>query len=417
MKALKRYLNLQSKRTLKSYIGILALTMVLLLSIVAVGYGIMLDKKSDGSFKRISLGIVGDKSDKLFDMGIELIKKTDTSKLTVDFYEYTSEQDAIRDMKSGKLNAYVVVPADFAKSIIRGDNKKLNYVMAKSVANMSSSLTREVVDVVSNYIIETQAGVTAMCDYAEAKGSSNSQIKSLDIDMSMEYIGVVTGRESLAEILESGLGGTLSTVGYYVCGLTVFFIMGFGIANCILLVKNDRSLQRLLYSRGYNTPIQIIGEYLPFFVSAAVTLEIVALLIGAVLNFVDISVPEFEYFIMTDYTVMVLKLIPAILLITAMQFMLYELVTGVINSVLLQFIVAVILGYISGCFYPIYFFPDAVQKIASILPTGVAMNYFSGILTANIDPVRLIVCIVYAALFIAVAVTVRKIRVSAREGQ
>ena len=43
----------------------------------------------------------------------------------------------------------------------------------------------------------------------------------------------------------------------------------------------------------------------------------------------------------------------------------------------MQFLFAIVLGYLSGCFYPLSFFPKSVETIASILPTKVALDYLN----------------------------------------
>ena len=71
---------------------------------------------------------------------------------------------------------------------------------------------------------------------------------------------------------------------------------------------------------------------------------------------------------------------PVIVLITAMQFFLYEISSNIISGVLMQLFVAVLLGYASGFFYPIYSLPKIVQNLSEVLPTGIAFDYFSEVL-------------------------------------
>ena len=417
MKLFGRYLKLNFKRTAKAYIGIFALTLVLLTIIASIGYAFLHEKKNDESLMRMTVGIVGDKNDKTLNMGITLLKVADTSRLTIDFLNYYSEDDAVKAMKGQKIMAYIVVPQGFAESIMSGENKKLNYVMAESGAAMSSLLTRDVADVVSNYIVETQAGVTAMCDYAEAKGFENSKVKNIDIDMSLEYINLIVGRERFVSITEVGLGGRISFAGYYICGFTVFFLLCFGIACCTLRVKSSRALDRLLYSKGYGVWCQVLGEYIPYISIAVITLLIPFCIAVIVSGYINFPVPELKYWIFSDYALIPFKLLPAVFVITALQFLLYELVSGIINSVLLQFITSVVLAYISGCFYPIYFMPDFVQRLSSLLPSGVAINYFSGLLTEDLSTGALVGCVIYGFVFLILSVTARKVRISASEGQ
>jgi len=75
------------------------------------------------------------------------------------------------------------------------------------------------------------------------------------------------------------------------------------------------------------------------------------------------------------------KLIPAIFAITAMQFLFFELVDSVVSGVLLQFLGTMGLAYISGCLYPISFFPETIRAIAFATPPGLARSYFASLLS------------------------------------
>ncbi len=417
MRFFGKYLKLQFKRTARVYVIILALMLVLFTVIASVGLTMLKNSENDESRQRIKVGIVGDKDDKFLNMGITMLQTIDVSNLSVEFFSFNDENDAIKAMENQTINTYVYVPADFGKKLWRSEDVKLTYVMAKSGASVSTLLTRDILNVVSNYIVKTQKGVTAMCNYAEDNGYTYEQVDEIDVDMSIEYIDLIVKREALAEINETGLGGSLSFVGYYICGFTVFFLLCFGITCCPLKVKKNNSLDKLLYSRGCGAFSQSIAEYLPYFAISFITLFIPFAVVGFASGSMDFGVAELEYFILSDYLAMPFKLIPVILVITAFQILMYELVSGVINSVLLQFTVAIILGYISGCFYPIYFLPQVVQNVSSVLPLRVAMEYFGVVLCDNADSQKLAVCLIYAVVLFALSVIIRKIKIQKSEGQ
>ena len=416
MRRFAGYLLLQLKRTAKAYIGILALTLVLLVGIAAIG-GIMLENRSeDEAFVKLKLGIVGNQEDKMLNLWIAVIREADSSSIAVDFISCADEDSAIEQMRRREIDSYVVVPDGFVESLMYGDNIPLKYVMARSGASMSTQITKDVIDVISNYIIETQAGVTAMYEYARDLGYKSDDRTALDLDMSVRYIGTIFDRDTLVSVQEIGLGNNLSTVGYYVCGLSVFFVMILGVAFCTVRVKSDRTLDRLLYSRGFGTVTQVMGEYLPYLLAVAVTLLVPATVAGVMSELYEFGVIELEDYIFRDYILLIIRLVPAVFVITAMQFLLYEVVSGMINSVLLQFITTIVMGYIGGCFYPLYFMPESVQKVASLLPSGVAFNYLSRILTDNFSLTAFAVCMLYGAVLVALAAVSRKVRIGVSEG-
>ena len=100
----------------------------------------------------------------------------------------------------------------------------------------------------------------------------------------------------------------------------------------------------------------------------------------------------------------------------ALQFLLYELSQGVIQSVLLQFLTAMALGYVSGCLYPIRFFPEWMQQAAQWLPTGCAVTFLGAGLTRRAAPAAALGLALYTALFAAAAIWLRRRRLAQSGG-
>ena len=101
------------------------------------------------------------------------------------------------------------------------------------------------------------------------------------------------------------------------------------------------------------------------------------------------------------------KILPVLLLAAAFSFMLYALSRDLIGGVMLQFFVTVILCFVSGCLYPVYFFPVRVQQIAQWLPTGIARAQLASCITYSAPAQTLPMLLGYSAVFIAVGVWAR----------
>ena len=122
-------------------------------------------------------------------------------------------------------------------------------------------------------------------------------------------------------------------------------------------------------------------------------------------------VPEISELTYSDMAVMLLKLLPAVLAITALQFLLYELSDSVVSGVLLQFITAIGLAYVSGCLYPISFFPESIRAISAITPSGIARGYLSSLISGDGSTAQLISLVCYALILLAITVLVRRRRI------
>ena len=98
-------------------------------------------------------------------------------------------------------------------------------------------------------------------------------------------------------------------------------------------------------------------------------------------------------------------------MITAFQFLLYQLSDSLVSGVLMQFVSAVLLGYVSGCFYPISFFPRAIRTFSGLLPSGIAREYLSSLLAGKGSAAEVVPIAVCFAVFIALSVLVRGYRI------
>ena len=99
--------------------------------------------------------------------------------------------------------------------------------------------------------------------------------------------------------------------------------------------------------------------------------------------------------------------LPVLLLIAAFSFMLYSISRDLIGGVMLMFFVSVITCFISGCLYPVYFFPVQVQQLAQWLPTGIARMQLASCITGNAPVWTLPALLVYSGLFIALGAWAR----------
>ena len=154
--------------------------------------------------------------------------------------------------------------------------------------------------------------------------------------------------------------------------------------------------------------MQILCEYTVYVAVTLITLLALALVFGIVLYNVSIGITEFEAMGIFSLIGFIFKILPVILAICAMQVFMYEIVSGTVSSLILQFLCAIILGYLSGCFYPNYFFPDSLRNVVDILPTGAGFAYMRRALIYESDISNAVLLLVYAVIFIALSCVIRK---------
>ena len=108
--------------------------------------------------------------------------------------------------------------------------------------------------------------------------------------------------------------------------------------------------------------------------------------------------------------------IPVILLIASISLLIFELTDNLISGVLYHFFLTMSLCYISGCLYPIFAFPEIVQKISVFLPTGVARDVLGGALVGTQSILSLSLIPVYSLLFYFLTVLVRNRKLTKARG-
>ena len=390
------YLKVQFMRAMKYYPMILIFTVILTASIVLFIKAMFQTKDGEEDKKRFEIGLVGDLSESYLDYGIVAFKNLDSSQYYVEFTEM-EEDEAKERLLDGELYGYVIIPDGFIKSIIRGENKPLTYVASNSPATFGPILVNEIIQMVSQLVIQSQNGIYGLIDIAEQYDVSKKTYNKAIDNMNLEYISVVLNREGHYETTTVGLGNGLSYKDYYICAFLILLLLLWGIVCSALMTRHNMGLTRLLKSNGYSVGSMILGDYIPFLLLMCVNTGVLLLLGRSVF-----AVSGIEIFV---------RILPVVILLTAMQFFLYELSSNIITSVLMQLFVAVFLSYASGLFYPIYSLPLVIQECSRKLPVGLAFEYLSEILREKTGWEVLPRIWAYSFMFLGLSYLVRRYKI------
>ncbi len=404
-----KYLRAQTLRALKLYPAIIAFTLALVMGVSIILLSLFGNRSRTEENTRIKVGIVGDLDNSYLDIGIAALQSMDTSRFYIEFVEL-SENEAKRQLSNGELKGYVNIPEGFVDSVADGGDLKLKYVMGNSPAVLSSLLMQEIIDVIGSIVTESQCAVYGYMDLLDETGVSKSVRNRLAEGMTVEYVDKILTREQWYDTKTLGFGMGLSFEAYYICAFITLLLLLWGTVCVNLLLKRDLSLQRLLFSKKRRVLGQIIAEYVPYLAVFAANLLILCTL--AAVAFMGKEMPSYlpELTGAFSFIKLAFALIPAAFLISAMQFALYELTSSVVSAVLLQILVLVALSYASGLLYPLYSLPVTLQKIAAWLPTGVAFDYVSRVITADMGAAAALKSVVYGAAFLCVSAIVRHMK-------
>lgn len=406
------YLTTRLKCTLKACPAILSITAIMILLLLITASALISNAASDESKQKTHVGMVGDFSNTYLDVGMYALQNFDDSRFIVDLIQM-DEETAQKSLRNGEISCYVVIPNDFADGLMSGENVPIKYVSLNEPVGINTALMNEVVNVISGLITESQSAVYGMQKIAHTTGFEDDmweKIKDLDI----RYIKFIMSRSDILEIQQLGIADSITTGGYYVCGMITIFLLLWGIACSPLLVKRCMTLPRFMKSQGYSVISQIFSEYFAYFLFSLGTVLILVLTASIFLQNNSVGIKELVGMDVLQSIFFVIKIIPVIAMITAMQLFLYELVNGVIGSVLLQFITALGMAYISGCLYPSYFFPEGVQCIGRLLPSGEGFAYIRQSLVYMPELRELVIVLCYCLLFLILVIITRSCRMAGK---
>ncbi|MBE6574471.1 MAG: ABC transporter permease [Ruminococcaceae bacterium] len=372
-----KYLKAQTKRAAKFYPVILVFTVVLTVTLIILLGNMINDNKNDESKVRITLGVVGDLEGTNIDFGISAIQNLDASRHYVDFVSM-SKEDADNKLKKGDIFGYLEIPDAFVEALNDDEKVPLLYVSKNSPTSITPMLTKELVEIISYYLMESQNAIYGLEEIEDIYG-----IKVKMADSNLYFINRVMSREEIYESYQIGVGNGMTFSNYYVFAFIILLILIWGLSGSVFLIKSDMSLPRLLKSSGYSLAGQVFGDYLPFLFM--MLLNLVLLMLGLSFSSVSKDFTALELAMSSPMSALIysIKLIPAVACISAMQFFLYELCHNTISAVLTQLLAVLSLSYASGLLYPLNALPEILQSLASGLPTGAAFNYTAEVLNDN----------------------------------
>ena len=354
---MSKYFFTECKRLAKYLPGALLVT-VLLLGALAGVLGMTLNRQSQREENnKFPIGVVGSLDDPLLQMGVEAMRNYDSSRFAIELVP-TTEDQAKRDLARGEISAYLVVPDGFMDSAMHGTILPIRFVSTLGSAGLSSVMQREVTETVSRFLLDAQKGVYGMYETTEGAGGSHMT------DMALRYTEYILARDRLYRVENLGIGDGLDLGGYLTRGFLVLFLMLGCLPFAPAMIRKDPSLGKVLASKGRPAFLQALCSF------AAYCLAHLALVLAV--GAVSLCVPGLK-----ELGALLLGSVPAAVLAAALSYFVYTLATDLISGVLLQFFVTVSLCFVSGCLYPVYFFPTALQQAAVWLPTGAARVFLA----------------------------------------
>ncbi len=409
MKDFLIYFRLQLKRAVRMLPRMLAVTLLLaLLTALAALLLSRLQESDDESKELIHIGLVGDLSKGYIAEGLDMFRSIDSSRFSLSF-DNLSAEDADRALRRGEIDGYAVIPDGFAEALMAGEHLPITYVSVSGGADVGAQITRELVETISSLVLETENAVYGVQNYA---ADCLPQYDPYEVgDYLVWRYGLrILDRDILYEIQTVEAGQTLGMAAYYLCGVSLLFLMLWAISCTPLFAGRSRELGRILRAQGLSSAGQVLAEFLSYVLLMLFGLLCAGLLAGSLTGRFGVTIPELEAFSGGKRIGLALSALPTALMICALQFLLFELADGTIGGVLLQFLNTAVQGYLAGCFYPTSFFPESLQRVGALLPAGAAMNQLRSLLMRDASFASTAPVWGWLALFLLLSVALRRRR-------
>ena len=407
----KTYLYGQFKRIVKLFPGIFALSVVFALTIGISGYFYAKYTNYNKVFSKYNVGFISDSDSLLASIGLQIFKAIDDSSVIVNIKRYESEEEGFRDLHDNKIKVLAVVPNGFMNDIYNRNQSPHIKIYAASNRGITTVMMDKLVNLLSDDLVLGEAAVYALQNEMSTADFSEEEKTELEKGMVKEYTDTLMARGELTNLNETGLGDGLSFMGFFFCGIVLYYTAMQSFCSISFFIGGRTEFFMIAKSKGVNSASQVLCEFACFFLANMIcgifTLISVFLVFATgLIKISDFADSLFLTFLRFSFFYMIV-----LLGFTALAFLLFETIRGIINKFLMSFLILTGFSFISGFFYPRTFLPEAANIIGQILPTGVAYNVLAAGISGNPNFLNCAEIIAYTIVFIGLVIAVRKVRI------
>lgn len=402
-----KYIWLQLKRQSRALVIITSVTLLLVIGI-SVLLTVLTDRLTDPSREqKFRIAMCGDTDGEYISLGLGALETLENTDFSLEVL-VMSEEEAREQLYRGELMAYAVLPESFIENAVAGEFSTVRFVTSAGQRDIVSMFKNEVAYMITDLVVYSQKGSYGVYN-ALTDNNTPDEAGKLMNRIAIEYAELVLERSGVYSYRELGVSDGLAMGEYYICALSILFVMIMGVPFACVNVRRDRSLDRILLSRGCREWRTLLCEYA---VHALCMLSLSAMSV-AVLKSICGSGDTAEL-LGGGFGDLVLRMIPTVLMVSALNMLMFELFDSIVSGVVMHFFAALSLCYISGCMYPVSTLPESMQRLSGILPAGIARAYGAGAYTRDADPWGFFAIVMYTLGFLCAACLVRVYKTRSR---
>lgn len=416
MKRFFIYTKLQTKKIMRTYPAMLLMTCLLALVLLAMLY-MQTSRASDtmtgDEDAKAAIGIIGADSSPYLKMGISMLQNMDPSNIVVRFEELGRE-DAMQQLKDGKLAAAIDIPADMTDKLLSGDlTSQMTLMIPDTSASLGPLLIRELSACISCMISKIESASFALSDFYQESGITNIQdINDAQTDLLYSTLKKILNRGNMFTLRRMKTKATVTIESYYLCAMFLLLILLTGVMCAGNYINADHPVGILLRIRGFSAVLQILAEFLSLILFMLFLGIVFIPISGLALSHMPVVFSELRSgtpLFFGNFVLFAVRALPVVLMTASLDLLLYEIADSLISGVLLQFLVTIALAWLSGIFYPVSSLPEAIRTLFPFLPTGQAMLYLRQSMIKGNSFILPLICVsVYTAVFLVLTCILRR---------
>ncbi|MBO4395252.1 MAG: ABC transporter permease [Eubacterium sp.] len=308
-------------------------------------------------------------------------------------FEEMSEDEGSELLEQGEITTLLIVPDDYVRSLFYGENKPVTIRYASSHADIPSLLLKQLTSAAASYIIDTEAGMYSVNDWYRKEGKPLTD--ETEYALNLDYLNAVMNRNaSIREELIDTYDSASYTQYYVAAGIALWLLM-IGLSCRDMLAPETGSLYTMIAVRGVSFLAQSALRGISFLLTYGMYYLMFAIP-ASVIACVFYEIPWYVF----------VSMIPAVWLTASVVRLVYTVVTGRIYSIVLLLLLLLIMGFISGYFYPSQYLPESLQNVGACLPTSFIFKSVRESIVGNYAPVTSVICVLYSVILDAISVAI-----------
>lgn len=386
------YLKLELKRALKRLPHMAAGAIVLMAMLGTIAFAASKLLYGETTLERVTIGVVLPEEDRIARQLVRMLGTYDSVRSVCEF-SFMDSSEAEKQLRDGEIFGIMNVPEGLVQGIINGTNIPVTITLPQGNA-LENRVFKELTSAGARTLGSAQAGIYAgdqlLLNYDLAGG-----ISQLEADLNRIYMAYSLPRADLFEYVKVSATGDVDTLEFYGISAFVLYLLLAAIPVSGYLAPESRVMSQKLSLAG-------IG---PWMATAARLAGLGALLVAdalpAALGALKFGVLEFSW-------LMLPALAAVCLAAAALVLFCYEAAGTLMGGLMLLFLGAVLLLFLSGGFLPLVFLPAQVRSLAPFLPTTTLMNGAKMIVTGAYGLAGWLQLAVMTAAFYSLTVGVRR---------